>query len=293
MADVSPKTAETYEYLTQRINHRPRLAFGIRTFPGFQVSRLVNGGQFQFETSGMGGHFLCFPFASGARVSYRQERFRQEGVIEPGQITLLPAGREASWQVDTPPTVNTLNLYIAPDFVADTAGVARVSLTRPPWFYDAHLLRLAELLGEEVNDECPAGTLYAETLLGAIAARLVTRYADTTAPLTSSGRAGRAEVRKAQEILLSDLAHDHTLAAIGRAVGLSPSHLSRLFKAETGQSVYAFLLKARLRAAHDLLRTGKANVSEAATRCGFYDTAHLSRRFRHCYGYAPRTLGQK
>lgn len=289
MAIISP---ETYERLAHRINHRPRLAYGIRTFAGFQISRLVNGGQFRFETDGMEGHFLCFPFAEGARIAYRQERFRQEGVVEPGQITLLPAGRSACWKVETPPQVNTLNLYIAPDLVAAVADRAAVFLQRPPWFQDPHLLRLAELLGEEIEADCPAGTLYSDTLVRAIAARLIGRYAE--APLSAPVlRSARHEIRQAKEILLSSLAEDHSIESLSRAVGLSPSHLSRLFKAGTGKSLYAFLLESRLDAAHTLLRTGRANVSEAAAACGFYDPAHLARHFRRRYGAAPRTLMPK
>ncbi|MEM9488065.1 MAG: helix-turn-helix domain-containing protein [Myxococcota bacterium] len=93
-------------------------------------------------------------------------------------------------------------------------------------------------------------------------------------------------VRRAQELLDETWDKDLNLAALARAAGISPWHLSRSFGDRLGVSPIQYRKQLRLLAATRMLLRG-ASVTEAALSAGFSDAAHLSRTFRAQYGIAP------
>ena len=80
-----------------------------------------------------------------------------------------------------------------------------------------------------------------------------------------------------------------TLAALARAVHLSPSRMAHRFREATGVPVRRYVLWCRLRAAADAAMRG-ASLTDAAHFAGFADSAHLSRTFRAMFGIAPSLL---
>jgi AraC-like DNA-binding protein len=80
-----------------------------------------------------------------------------------------------------------------------------------------------------------------------------------------------------------------TLSArtISAAVGASVSHLGHRFRAETGLTIRAYLMRVRIAAACHLLRTTELKLEAIAERTGFCDASHLSRAFREQTGLRP------
>ncbi|MEO0734249.1 MAG: AraC family transcriptional regulator, partial [Bacteroidota bacterium] len=82
-----------------------------------------------------------------------------------------------------------------------------------------------------------------------------------------------------------------SLAALSRAVGLSPFLLSRLFKHTFGLTPLGFHTEKRLRtAAQELVEA--PNLSTLAYSLGYGSPASFSRAFRRHYGYSP-SIGKK
>ena len=77
------------------------------------------------------------------------------------------------------------------------------------------------------------------------------------------------------------------LTALARQAGLSPSHLSRRFKARFGRSPIDYQLELRLRGACELLRTRDEPLSAIAAAVGFDDVYYFSRLFRRRLGESP------
>lgn len=78
--------------------------------------------------------------------------------------------------------------------------------------------------------------------------------------------------------------------ALARDAALSLSQLERLFTGQLGLSVRRLVLWQRLRLALQLAMAG-STLTEAATRAGFADSAHLSRSVRRQFGIrADQTL---
>jgi AraC-like DNA-binding protein len=79
------------------------------------------------------------------------------------------------------------------------------------------------------------------------------------------------------------------LAEAAEAGHVSPSRLTHAFSQETGIPFRRYVLWARVRRAVQEVGGG-ANLTEAAARAGFSDSAHLSRVFRDNFGLSPSLL---
>lgn len=64
-------------------------------------------------------------------------------------------------------------------------------------------------------------------------------------------------------------------------------YLNRLFKRNTGQTIFHYLTDLRIERAKQLLATGLYTVSEVASRTGFRDIYYFSRVFKKCTGSTP------
>lgn len=79
-----------------------------------------------------------------------------------------------------------------------------------------------------------------------------------------------------------------SLTEVARASHVSPPHLSRLFKRETGRSVVEHLHRLRIHRARELLATSSHFLVEVALECGFESVEHFHRIFRRYTGTTPR-----
>src|SRR5438093_352909 len=92
-------------------------------------------------------------------------------------------------------------------------------------------------------------------------------------------RVARERVERSKELLSRDLANPPTLEMIGQEVGCSPFYLSRIFSREVGLTIPQYLRNLRMERAAELLRTGRYNVTEAATEVGYSSLSHFSKHF--------------
>ena len=109
--------------------------------------------------------------------------------------------------------------------------------------------------------------------------------------LVCSGRLDREPRRRGiarvKELLARDLANPPTLEMIGQEVGCSPVYLSRIFSREVGLTIPQYLRNLRMERAAELLRTGRYNVTEAATEVGYSSLSHFSKAFCETIGCCP------
>lgn len=94
----------------------------------------------------------------------------------------------------------------------------------------------------------------------------------------------------AQQVLgyiRADLSHTHTPASLAAHFHVSLRTFQRRIKSGLGANPQDLILAARLEHAHELLQRGELRVSEVASRVGFEDFSHFSRRFREAYGHPP------
>ncbi len=100
-------------------------------------------------------------------------------------------------------------------------------------------------------------------------------------------RVARERVERVKEVLARDLANPPTLEMLGQEVGCSPFYLSRIFSREVGLTIPQYLRNVRMERAAELLRTGRYNVTEAATEVGYSSLSHFSKAFCETIGCCP------
>jgi transcriptional regulator GlxA family with amidase domain len=77
---------------------------------------------------------------------------------------------------------------------------------------------------------------------------------------------------------------------LARAVNVSPSHLTRLFRVHLGVSPAQYDKHARLANARDLILASFLSVKEIMAAVGWADASHFGREFKRRYGASPRAL---
>ncbi len=86
-----------------------------------------------------------------------------------------------------------------------------------------------------------------------------------------------------------NLGEDLSLDHLAEIANFSKFHFHRIFSAETGESLGAYIQRLRLEKSAGLLVALIENpITEIAHICGFSSSAVFSRAFRECFGMTPR-----
>ncbi|HWR37880.1 MAG TPA: response regulator [Patescibacteria group bacterium] len=122
-------------------------------------------------------------------------------------------------------------------------------------------------------------------------AALIRKTAETVPPPPAAPAPNPIEISPlitaVAEYVSENLAQPLPLKEIAQTVFLSPSHLSRTFKQQTGQSLTAYIQEQRLQYAADLLLTTSDSISEIAGRAGFSDASYFATCFKGKNGVSP------
>lgn len=87
---------------------------------------------------------------------------------------------------------------------------------------------------------------------------------------------------------------DITLSSLAKKLSISPEHLSRVFKKETGFGFSEYLTMLRLRHAESMLKNApSARIGAVAYACGFNDSNYFCEKFKQIYGFPPSKLRKK
>ena len=95
-------------------------------------------------------------------------------------------------------------------------------------------------------------------------------------------------VKKAQELMISLMAHGCSIEQVANACAISRSHFSRAFKNATGLAPHDWFRREQFRKAQALLRTRELSICCIAQECGFSDQSYFTRVFRQFTGTSPR-----
>jgi AraC family transcriptional regulator len=152
---------------------------------------------------------------------------------------------------------------------------------------DRHLVSLILALRADMEDGCPAGRLFGESLGTAIAVYLARRYAAIrTGPLAKGGLPGH-RLRRVIDYIASNLDKELSLSDLAGLSGASPHYFGDLFRQSTGMSPHRYVLVRRIERARELLRNPSLNVLDVALQTGFSDQSHFTKVFRRIVGMTP------
>lgn len=94
-------------------------------------------------------------------------------------------------------------------------------------------------------------------------------------------------IHRVQDHLAQQPARRHTLPQLASLAGMSPRHLTRLFRQTTGISVHDYATRVRLELARTLLHDPTLTIDAVATRCGFESARQFRRVWKRAFGQSP------
>lgn len=100
-------------------------------------------------------------------------------------------------------------------------------------------------------------------------------------------------VHRVQDQMVSRPEVPWTIEALSQKAALSPRHLTRTFRKETGIGIRDYLTEIRIEKARTLLAAGELTVEAVASAVGFSDGRQLRRLWHQRLGTSPRTAPSK
>ena len=97
-----------------------------------------------------------------------------------------------------------------------------------------------------------------------------------------------AQIKKAKDIIIENMAHPPSLEALSKEVGLNIKKLKMGFKEFYGTPVFTFLLNYKLDHSKKLLEEKKLNVAEVATQIGYSNSSHFIAAFKKRFDITPK-----
>lgn len=94
-------------------------------------------------------------------------------------------------------------------------------------------------------------------------------------------------LQRAMNYLAERLDGSVKVPELARLVGVSPSHLTTMFRRATGGGVLAHHIALKMARARQLLDVSDATVTEIAREVGYTDPFYFSRHFRRHHGMSP------
>jgi AraC-like DNA-binding protein len=157
-------------------------------------------------------------------------------------------------------------------------------LNRKPVFHsnDKKLETLLEGMCNLTGTDPGRETRMKSALL-AFLAELMDRFGTPAQPRGN----GYEYVQKAIKFIEYNYSMNISIEDVAASVGISRSHLYRLFLQNVSMSPNEYLIRFRLNKAAALLETGRLTVGEAAYSTGFSDQLYFSRVFKKYMGMPP------
>jgi AraC family transcriptional regulator len=203
--------------------------------------------------------------------------------LRPGTLLLAPSGVIDSyqWDVDVPSRHAWAHFRVDdPGRLAGTKWPLTRNLAGSPVLSGicSYLLDLAALGTEESRSR-------SQELIGVLLELFVSGPVDDPLPAWSEHIVTAVEA--VRRIWRRDGIRIVAADELADAVGVSPGHLFRLFRAEYGCGPAHALERVRLARAAVALQRSNATLAEIADSCGFANAYHFSRRFAAAYGSPP------
>lgn len=166
-------------------------------------------------------------------------------------------------------------LYIDPQLLLEASEKKDIVRFSTPIVYDYSLKQKIVSLSEAIlNDKDEA--LCSELLIS-----LTDHLVQTN--LSTDDKKDAPLIRKAKDMLHSNLEKVLTLDEICKELQLSKFQFIRFFKAHTGISPYQYFLNCKIERAKQLIEKNR-DIYSAVAACGFVDLTHLNKHFKRVYG---------
>jgi AraC family transcriptional regulator len=200
--------------------------------------------------------------------------------VRPGSVSLVPPGVQVEF------AYRGRSEHLFAHFRTPTVG----DPVLVPVVQDAGVAAtvLSELMSNAIEASPGGSTRVAAEIWTALwrVAQLPDRAEDV------EGATGRPHVAVSDAIahIEANLARPLTVPGLARAAGVSHNHLTRLFRAETGMTVVAYVRLRRMARARHLLVSSTLSIPAVAASVGIADLQAFNKACRRELGGSPRAV---
>jgi len=128
---------------------------------------------------------------------------------------------------------------------------------------------------------------YCNTLMDAFFSHLGYLASKDSKPNFESGSHQLHRVHDLIEYIQSHLSKDLSAETLSDLLGLSASHLRKIFLTTTGVTLHQYILERRLRRAYELILNTDFSIARIAQETGFSSQSHLTSCFKNFYSVPP------
>jgi len=272
-----------------RFEQRPGM-----TFVHAQLGQTVNGSLFDWPARS----FLQIAYLASGNLKLVAENGTQLDCRSSDWLLLKPANTKLQFHAATECTLHWLG------FDAEAAeGLTGFSTTISPQFLDKTTPLLSnhasngrlETLGNELSQLKGETTrerllIEAKTLEWLVLILDQPAFSPCKAIIPQSNTREENALSAAARILQEQLAEDHSIAELSRAVHLNEFKLKRGFKQRFGTTIFGYLRQKRMEAAREKLQQGNISIIEVANAVGYSNPSHFARAFKEAFGVNPSQL---
>jgi len=195
--------------------------------------------------------------------------------IRPGSVSLIPPDTEARYHYRGPSRHLYAHIRLPRSGTSRTLPLMQDTGTETPILSSLLEHAVAAAPGSPVRASAEVWTA-------------LWRVAELARP-TAAGRP-HAAVATAVAYIESSLAHPLTVAEVARVAGISHNHLTRLFRAEHGSTVIAYIRRRRMERARHLLAESTLSIPAVAVAVGIADLQAFNKTCHRELGASPRAL---
>jgi AraC family transcriptional regulator len=243
---------------------------------------------------GSSSHRLGIHFGRPVNADCRCDGRRHRRVQKHGDIDIVPAGLDGSWEDDADCSI--LRLRVSPALLRQAAqGLCQnpdsVAITPKFQLRDAQIEAIGCAIKAELEAEAPSDRLYAEALGLALAVRLL-EIGDQPQRETIEVRQTLSPRRRRLllEFIETHLDQSLSLSELAAIAGLSVSHLKTLFRNTFGKPAHQYIVRRRVGRAQALLLSSEIPMSQIALEAGFADQSHMANCMRRVLGLTPGAI---
>ena len=240
-------------------------------------------------------HRLGIHFGPPVKADCRCDGQRMRRLQKPGDIDIVPAGVDGSWEDDGDCQILRLSLH--PSLLRTAAeelgrGARETELLPRFQVRDTRIEAIGWAIKADLEAITPSDPLYIDLLASALAVRLLETASASSGPAEARGepRLSARQLRILTDFIESNLGQTLRLAELSAVAGVGITQLKALFRNSTGMPVHRYVIRRRVELARTLLTTTAMPASEVAVAAGFAHQSHMASTMRRVLGETPRDI---
>ena len=237
-------------------------------------------------------HRLGMHFGPPVNADCHCDGRRMRRVQKPGDIDIVPAGMDGSWEDDA--DCHILRLSLQPSLlrqVAEELGwdAGRAELLPRFQLRDTRIEAIGWAVKADLEAATPSDPLYIDLLANALAVRLIeTASGGSLEPENrSEPKLSARQLRMLTEFIETNLEQKLYLADLATVAGVSVTRLKTMFRNCIGVPVHQYVIRRRVEYARALMTTTGMAASEVAVAAGFAHQSHMAATMRRLLGLTP------